>query len=270
MEKWMVLIYVMVLLMLLNVHVYAALAFFLLTLVIANAYIPQLKGYVGEKRVERMLRRLGKRYRTYHNVYLPKSDGQLTQVDHIVTSQFGVFVIETKNYAGDITGKEEERYWTQRLHRTRTKFYSPVFQNKAHVEALQHMMAIDVPLYSIIVFSNEATLKLATEQTAVIQLRHLRTHIQQYEDVVINDEQLAIIDEVLRTSVTKTYIEKRRLKKRHLQQLRTYRRKKRKLIVREGECPTCGQPLVERKGKFGKFYGCSAFPRCRFTKPMKE
>lgn len=31
-------------------------------------------------------------------------------------------------------------------------------------------------------------------------------------------------------------------------------------------CPVCGGELVLRKGKFGMFYGCSSFPRCRFTR----
>lgn len=40
-------------------------------------------------------------------------------------------------------------------------------------------------------------------------------------------------------------------------------------------CPKCGSDLVERLVKAGeragqKFLGCSAFPKCRFTKPMNS
>lgn len=31
-------------------------------------------------------------------------------------------------------------------------------------------------------------------------------------------------------------------------------------------CPECGKPMVERNGKRGKFYGCSGFPACRYTR----
>jgi predicted RNA-binding Zn-ribbon protein involved in translation (DUF1610 family) len=31
-------------------------------------------------------------------------------------------------------------------------------------------------------------------------------------------------------------------------------------------CPNCGSKLVLRNGKRGKFYGCSAYPKCRFAK----
>lgn len=34
----------------------------------------------------------------------------------------------------------------------------------------------------------------------------------------------------------------------------------------EVSCPQCGAPMVRRKGKFGEFYGCSDFPRCRGTR----
>lgn len=36
------------------------------------------------------------------------------------------------------------------------------------------------------------------------------------------------------------------------------------------QCPKCGGNLVKRKGKYGYFYGCEEFPRCRFTKNIKE
>ncbi len=31
-------------------------------------------------------------------------------------------------------------------------------------------------------------------------------------------------------------------------------------------CPNCGGVLVKRKGKFGEFWGCSSYPRCRYTR----
>jgi DNA topoisomerase-1 len=31
-------------------------------------------------------------------------------------------------------------------------------------------------------------------------------------------------------------------------------------------CPDCGQPLLERRGRFGKFFACSAYPECKYTR----
>lgn len=36
------------------------------------------------------------------------------------------------------------------------------------------------------------------------------------------------------------------------------------------DCPVCGKPLVMRYGRFGKFIGCSDYPRCRHTEPFME
>lgn len=33
-------------------------------------------------------------------------------------------------------------------------------------------------------------------------------------------------------------------------------------------CPECGNPMVERDGKNGKFYGCSNYPQCKATRPI--
>lgn len=33
----------------------------------------------------------------------------------------------------------------------------------------------------------------------------------------------------------------------------------------EGLCPRCGGELIKRNGRFGPFYGCSNYPRCRYT-----
>ncbi len=36
------------------------------------------------------------------------------------------------------------------------------------------------------------------------------------------------------------------------------------------DCPECGQPLIIRHGRYGKFIGCKGFPKCRYTEPFLE
>lgn len=36
----------------------------------------------------------------------------------------------------------------------------------------------------------------------------------------------------------------------------------------QSRCPKCGKRLVQRKGKYGNFYGCSGYPECKFTVPL--
>lgn len=53
--------------------------------------------------------------------------------------------------------------------------------------------------------------------------------------------------------------------------LQKYQEVEKKKIIEERtekKCPKCGQSLVIRLGRFGKFYACSAFPKCRYTQPI--
>lgn len=36
------------------------------------------------------------------------------------------------------------------------------------------------------------------------------------------------------------------------------------------KCPQCGGPLFKRHGKYGDFYGCGNYPKCRYTEPCTE
>jgi DNA topoisomerase-1 len=37
-----------------------------------------------------------------------------------------------------------------------------------------------------------------------------------------------------------------------------------------GLCPECGKDLIKRSGRYGEFIGCSAFPKCRYTRSLDE
>ena len=84
-------------------------------LILIKSYESKVKGYVGEKLVAKKLSKLNKRkYKIINNLLLKTSKGT-AQIDHIVISQYGVFVIETKNYKGIITGNEYDDNWNQIL-----------------------------------------------------------------------------------------------------------------------------------------------------------
>ena len=74
---------------------------------------PSRRGATGEKFVAWRLRfGLPDEYLILNDVYLPLPDGTTTQIDHIVVSQYGVFVVETKCYKGWIFGNAESKVWT--------------------------------------------------------------------------------------------------------------------------------------------------------------
>ncbi len=112
------------------------------------------KGWLGEWIVYRNLKRLDPQlYRQFHDLYLPRPDGQgTTQLDHVVVSPFGIFVIETKNYKGWIFGTEKQRQWTQQIYRAKNRFQNPLHQNHLHVKALMQFLGLPANHFHSLVF----------------------------------------------------------------------------------------------------------------------
>ena len=99
-------------------------------------------------------------YHLLNHITLKHGD-TTTQIDHILVSCFGVFVIETKNYKGWIFANPKHETWTQVLFRAKFKFQNPIFQNHRHVVAVRELLDFlpqDV-VKSVVVFSGDAEFK---------------------------------------------------------------------------------------------------------------
>lgn len=135
----------------------------LVLLALSLAGTPMVKGWIGEIVLHLCLRLLldRGRYRLFRNVTLPTRDGS-TQIDHIVVSPHGIFVIETKNYGGWIFGKPHDKMWTQKFPRRSSAFQNPLRQNYKHVRTLADLLALgDEVLFSLVVFVGSAEFKTA-------------------------------------------------------------------------------------------------------------
>jgi len=147
------------------------------------------KGLYGEYLTYRILERCPGHKRLLANVYLPKEDGGTTEVDVIMVSEAGIFVIESKNYSGWLYGDEKSQLWTQVLHeRAKFKFFNPVWQNRGHIDAVKRALAStgldDSLIRSYIVFSERCTLKqITTTSPDVLVLKREDLKRQLYDDV---------------------------------------------------------------------------------------
>jgi hypothetical protein len=116
----------------------------------------------GEAKVLRALKgRFGPPdYHLLHHVTLRTSGGS-TQIDHILVSRFGVFVIETKDLGGWIFGDASSASWTQVLFRAKFRFQNPIHQNYRHVCAVRDLLDFLPPsaIHSAVVFTGRATFK---------------------------------------------------------------------------------------------------------------
>lgn len=123
---------------------------------------PVSKGWLGENMVNRGLKQLDPAlYRTFGDIYLRRPDGKgSTQIDHIVVSPFGIFVIETKNYKGWIFGSEKQAQWTQQIYKAKHRFQNPLHQNLLHVRALKQFLGLpDDRFHPVVMFIGDTQLK---------------------------------------------------------------------------------------------------------------
>lgn len=92
------------------------------------------------------------------------TQADLTQVDCVAVNESGLFVFESKDLVGWIYAHGDRRYWVQTsaYGRNKNQFYNPVWQNATHVAALRDL-ATKVPIYSVIVFGRETTLKVLAD-----------------------------------------------------------------------------------------------------------
>lgn len=236
----------------------------LAALLVARILGPQIKGVVGEKTVSAILHFLDhSKYMVVNNVVL-NTAGRMAQIDHVVISDFGVFVIETKNYKGWIFGSENSEYWTQVIYRRKERFYNPIRQNAGHIHALKKSIPeLDTHQFiSIIVFSSKANLKVNTN-TIVTNTFGLLNAIRRHNQVVLTQEEKKNIFQAITLLDDSATYEKRE----HIQSIRQKVIRKERSIE-QGKCPQCGNDLVLRSGQFGRFLGCRSYPHCKFTRTV--
>ena len=223
---------------------------------------PWFKGVFGEVAVN-VLIELNLDKHVYHlikNVTLPTEDGT-TQIDHVLVSKHGVFVIETKNMKGWILGSAKQKQWTQRIYKHSSKFQNPIHQNYKHLKTLES--CLDIPsdsLFSVIVFIGDSTFKTEMPDN-VTYARGCIDYIKSKTGEVLTQQQVNLVVRSIESGRLTPSFKTNRMHVKHVKE-----------IVREKNsdksCLKCGSKMVIREVKKGanignKFYGCSTFPKCR-------
>lgn len=219
-----------------------------------------IKGKWGEGKVAYILSQLPEEEYKVINDVIIQTNGYTSQIDHIVVSIYGIFVVETKNYSGWITGFENANRWTQNLYGEKQSFYNPIKQNKSHILALKNeIYIIEDNFIPIIAFSDDCSLKVETE-TPVIYISQILEEIKRHAEIKFDKTQLDGIVERIKA----INIDSPEMRQQHVNEIR-YNKQQTEEKLRQRICPKCGAYLVLRRGRFGKFYGCSNYPRCHYT-----
>ena len=259
-----------------------------------NSYSSVLfnKGRQGEFCTYKHLKPLAGYKRYLFNLYVPKNDGETTELDIVLLHESGIYVFEAKNYSGWIFGTESQPYWTQTLHTGRGKsqknqFYNPILQNKGHIKWLQTFLVDQtLPFYSYIVFSDRCTLKdiaLTSGKHYVVNRYNLFSAVQQNIAKVGIQLSSDKIDELFEKLYPLTQINEAE-KITHIRNIQ--QRAQDNLSqnisapaatqnVEKTLCPRCGGQLVmrivskgTRQGK--RFWGCSNYPKCRYIENLPD
>lgn len=246
----------------LNISVTIYIAIIVLAIVVA-IYRPSILGKRGEANVRSILSKLPENDYIVRNDILLKTERGTSQIDHVVVSVYGIFVIETKNISGWILGDQYSDEWVKNVYGNKYRFRNPLKQNYGHVKALEQALDLHYSRFiPIVVFSRRAKLNVETKQTLIYTDELLETIVEYQQPLLTTNEINSIAQKIDELTITS-----RENKKEHVDNIRrTAIECERK--INSGICPKCNGRLVLRTGKYGKFYGCSNYPTCRFTKQI--
>ena len=190
-------------------------------LVLFGLFKPKLHGHIGELAVRYRLSKLDPaKYAVINNIIVV-NEGESSEIDHVVVSSFGVFVIETKDYSGKIYGHEKGPYWKQYLKKSEFEFRNPVRQNYGHVMALKKVLP-DCPqdaFIPVVVFTGDAKLKISTPTATVIDIKDLIGTLESYNKPILSEKEKVNIYKRLMAVADDT--DKKNLRKKHIRQVRS-------------------------------------------------
>ena len=203
--------------------------------------------------------------KTYHlikNVTLPIEGGS-AQIDHIIVSKYGVFVVETKNMKGWIFGSPNQKTWTQKIYKHSNKFQNPLHQNYKHVKTLKSLLGLsDQQIHSVIVFVGDSTFKTDMPENVTYGGGYIRYIKSKLRHVLTEPVVKEITSKIETGRLTPSF----KTNRDHVNHVKN--------IVAEKEnshsvtCPQCGKSMVLRVARKGqnmgkKFWGCTSFPKCK-------
>lgn len=191
-----------------------------------------------------------------------KTETGTTQIDQIVISKFGIFVIEIKSYKGWIFGNPQDAQWTQALTSGKYRFQNPLRQNYKHIKTLQSLFNYrDDTFKSLVVFSAQVDFKTEVPDNVVSGGVDYINFIKKHQAVLLSDD-----------AVKKTFehIENNRLSSEE-HQAHIAKIKEQYSNSDENnapQCPRCANVMILRTTKSGnntgnKFWGCSRYPLCK-------
>ncbi len=164
--------------------------FLFLSFILCLRYTNWGKGFSGELIVSLFLRKLDpKIYKVINNIYISNSK-DVVQIDHIVISKFGIFVIDTKNWFQEIKGNVNDNHWWNKV----------IYQNEKHKSLLKIVLECNPRMVSIVAFSgySKINVKGNIKDTYLVNISKLLEIIRSYNEIKLEkNEIIAIYNKLL-------------------------------------------------------------------------
>jgi len=191
-----------------------------------------------------------------------KVHDKTTQIDHIIVSKYGIFVIETKHYNNSyIAGKDIDKFWTHIYGKKKYFSQNPVKQNDVHVKKLMSLLNLNYDMFIPIVCICGSNLRFNINSTKTVKITDLVKKILSFNEVILPNYKI-IYDKLESYNIHNTEV-----KKEHVLNAKNIQNKNNNNLTK---CPWCiNGYLVKRTGENRKFYGCTNYPKCEYTKIIK-
>src|SRR5262245_18663772 len=185
-----------------------------------------------------------------------------TQIDHVIISRYGVFVVETKNMSGWIFGGEDDPFWTKTNRGNKLRFQNPLHQNASHIRALSNLARIaPEKMHSVVVFRGNCSLR--TQMPPNVLTGGYITYVKSKRQVLFTEAEVKLIVAAIKAEMLP------KTRATHLKHVDHLKQR----FESTTTCGRCGSPLVLRTARSGsnagnQFLGCSRYPLCRYVRSL--
>ena len=218
----------------------------------------QSRGDKGEKLVSSLLEGINEYKYVLNDVtFLNKKSEMTHQIDHILIHPHGVFVIETKNYYGNISTVPGETFWIKEVNGEKIKISNPLKQNESHAITMWRILKGEYNVIPVVVFVQNNAPYLGDEN--VINLDDLLLFIESYP--YEHKYQKKTIDKIYKTihrKISKVTKEEHIENISYLKQIKKEIKDEIAYAVENNLCPRCGSKMLSK----GFAYCCS---KCNFN-----
>lgn len=207
------------------------------------------RGNKGEEKVISTLKKIKVEHYVFNNVSFISEKNEMThQIDHILVHPHGVFVIETKNYYGEIISDTGEGYWVKIIKDKKEIIRNPLNQNKTHVKVVKRILK-NVDVVSLVVFVKNNAPYMADDN--VINLKDLLLFIDSYPyKKLLNKEEIKDICKKIRENKVKVTKTEHLENISYLKQIKKENKAEIEFAIENNKCPRCGSDILQNGYNF--------------------